>query len=1130
VLNLSSHPSLLAMMLGLPLLSVAGGAESGANSALPARFERDFAPAEGFVRPQERPFRDEVCLNGLWQFQPVPVPPEYRRNQGVPPELATPAPAAWEATPLKIPSPWNVNTWGCGRNAGAGTPHPYRPDSVYYPSYPPAWDGVEMGWLRRTFRAPKEWKNRRVVLHFEAVAGQCQVLVNGRKAGEHFDKFLPFELDITAFVNRGEENELLVGVRHSRLYNKTSARFPKFLAPYPPGSNLEPLVGIWQDVYLLGLPDVRVDDVFVRPLLDQDSLELDVTLRNDTDQVQTVSVGGRVSPWVNLAGKGVAEAPEPKWKLGEAVLTVPAQRVQLKPGQKETVTLAQKAGAKLEPWSPEAPNLYGVVLSVERDGKTVDARYERFGWRQFKIQGRDLLLNGQRVQLFGDLCHPFGPFMMSRRLVWAWYSMIKDFGGNAVRPHANIYPRIYCDVADEMGMLVLDETALFGSSVALNFEEPAAWERFADHYDGLVLRDRNHPSVFGWSFGNELFAIFMYNPMPKEDADRFHGKLSELGQRARRLDPTREWLSCDGDDDLRGTLPVWSKHFGHGLPLEQLPKSLEKPLMVGESGGTYYARPGQLAVFNGERAYESYAGRSEALAIDLYDNLVRMARPRLAYFSASETVWFGLEHLNLGYRDFTRLPTLKDGVFFAKPFAEGKPGMQPERIPPYVTTLNPGWDPELPLYKPLAMFEAMKAALAKDGPKPCPWDHMPKLAARPAAVAPTVDVVAFAGDRSSPLFRRLWGWGVPLTADAKEAARAALLIVDGERLPGASREEARKALEETLARKGTVLFMLRGKTASLEAVARLLPAPLQLTGRTATALAPRDRNAWVAPFGLADLYFAEDNEDRQVLKCGLAGPFVERGAVLLEASNTDWSLFNEQGEDAKCGAVVLYEHLVKPSGAALVEMAHGGGRIVVSAIEYDRASPAYVAFWRKLLTNMGVKMQEPRVRWVLPTAFAADAKAAWRYALDAPPAGWLEPGFDDTAWKSGEAGFGVEVPASRPRTPWTTPDIWLRCAFALAEEDPGQLKLLVHHDEDVEVYLNGVLVLKKGGFTVKYEEFPLSEAGRKALRKGRNVLAVHCHQIAGGQYVDVGIAADPAPPGTDAKEKEHDLLRDGPRE
>ncbi len=158
----------------------------------------------------------------------------------------------------------------------------------------------------------------------------------------------------------------------------------------------------------------------------------------------------------------------------------------------------------------------------------------------------------------------------------------------------------------------------------------------------MVRRDRNHPSVFGWSFGNELFAIFEYNHLSPEDSATAYDRLSALASSVREADPTRAWISCDGDEDLHGSLPVWSKHFGHGLPLDRLPQT-GKPLMVGESGGTYYAKPSQLAEFNGERAYQSYAARNEALGIDVYQNIAKMARPRLAYYSASELAWFGLE-------------------------------------------------------------------------------------------------------------------------------------------------------------------------------------------------------------------------------------------------------------------------------------------------------------------------------------------------------------------------------------------------------------------------------------------------------------------------------------------------------
>jgi beta-galactosidase len=907
----------------------------------------EFAPAEGWVKPTEKPSRQELCLNGAWQFQPVPVPPAFRRGNGEPPALPQPKDGAWDATPLKVPSPWNVNTWGCGRNVGPGTNQPFWPDSVYFPSYPAAWDNVEMGWLRRTFRVPADWTDRRVVLHFEAVAGQCQVWLNGKLAGEHFDKYLPFDLDITSLAKRDGENELLVGVRAHALFDKHSQRYPKMRLPYPCGSATERLTGIWQDVFLLGLPPVRVTDAFVKPLLDQDTLEIAVSVRNDSDREQTVVVGGDIFPWVNEAGTDVQSAPEPRWKLGPTVFTLPTETVSIKSGETVTKVLRERPAGRLKTWAPGAPNLYAAVVKLARDGKTVDSHFTRFGWRQFTIKGRDLQINGQAIQLTGDLLHPFGAFTMSRRYVWAWYKMIQDFGGNSVRPHAQIHPRCYLDLADEMGVVVLDETAIFGSSIALNFEEPVAWQRFADHYDGLVLRDRNHPSVVGWSFGNELFAIFELNAVPKEGADAWYKQLADLGLRARQLDPTRPWISCDGDEDLRGALPVWSKHFGHGTPLDRLPK-VDKPLMVGESGGTYYARPRQLAEFNGARAFESYAGRNEALAIDVYDNIVRMARPRLGYYSASETAWFGVEHLGFGYRDLARLPGKDDGVFFTRPFADGKPGLQPERLAPYVATLNPGWDPALPLYKPLAMFHAQKAALAKDGPQPCAWDHRAKPAAPPAAAAPTpVEKVAFVGLAEGPLGRRLSALGVPLTDNAQP-----FTVVDADKPNAATVAHAKRVLGELHARGGTAMVMMADSAPPAEA----LPGALEVTNRTATALDPDAAHPWTAALALPDLYFAEDGADRFILRHGLAGPLVDEGRVLLRASNTDWSLFNDAPEHAKCAAVVLYEQLRKPSGAALVECAYGQGKLVLCTLDYRNGSRAATALWRRLFTAMGIKL------------------------------------------------------------------------------------------------------------------------------------------------------------------------------
>ncbi len=736
----------------------------------------------------------------------------------------------------------------------------------------------------------------------------------------------------------GKENELLVGVRSHELFNKRSETYPKMIAPYPTGSETARLVGIWQDVSLRALPPVRVADVFVKPLLKVDTLALEVAVRNDSAEPKTVGVGGGITPWINRAGKDIATAPVPAGAYGETVLEIPARDLTVAAGATARIELSVPVNGKLKTWAPGAPNLNGVHVSLTASGKRLDVSTTRFGWREFEIQGKDLLLNGKKIQLAGDLLHPFSPLIMSRRHVWAWYKLVQDFGGNAVRPHAQIHPRHYLELADEMGIVVLDETALFGSSVALNFEEPVAWERFEKHYDGMVLRDRNHPSVFGWSFGNELFAIFHLNNVPAEKASEWYSKLVLLGERARTLDPTRQWISCDGDEDLGGRLPVWSKHFGHGARVDALP-DLEKPLMVGEAGGSYYARPSQLMEFNGHRAFENYQGRSEALGIDVYDNIVQMARPRLSYFSASETAWFGVEHLNFGYRDFTRLPTKEDGIVFTRPYQEGQPGMQIERIPPYVDTLNPGWDPALPLYKPLPMFDAVKAAFAQPQPAASPWSKRDVPAeTKMAPVDATITAVGFIGNKADPLGRRLIDLGLPV-ADGPQT----FTIMD-------AKESSSAALDKVKASGGVVMLMMGDGDPAM------LPSGIELTKREATALVPDPSHPWTSALKLPDLYFAEDGAERFIMRYGIGGKLPTNTRILLQGSNIDWSLFNEAPEYAKCAAVVLYEKLIKPSGAAVVELPWGKGKLIISTLDYRIESSTADEMWRTLFTRAGIKL------------------------------------------------------------------------------------------------------------------------------------------------------------------------------
>ena len=155
----------------------------------------------------------------------------------------------------------------------------------------------------------------------------------------------------------------------------------------------------------------------------------------------------------------------------------------------------------------------------------------------------------------------------------------------------------------------------------------------------------------------------------------------------------------------------------------------------------------------------------------------------------------------------------------------------------------------------------------------------------------------------------------------------------------------------------------------------------------------------------------------------------------------------------------------------------------------------------------------PQVAVVVPTSQAAPIN--WRYTTTAnpPAANWYTPSFNDSAWKQGPAGFGTNPPGVHARTVWSdTPgDIWIRRTFDVPAGKFNDLQFQCYHDEDVEIYVNGVLAAKASGYTSSYDTIPLLPAGRAALHGGANVIAAHCHQTDGGQFLDIGLVNVTAP-------------------
>ncbi len=167
----------------------------------------------------------------------------------------------------------------------------------------------------------------------------------------------------------------------------------------------------------------------------------------------------------------------------------------------------------------------------------------------------------------------------------------------------------------------------------------------------------------------------------------------------------------------------------------------------------------------------------------------------------------------------------------------------------------------------------------------------------------------------------------------------------------------------------------------------------------------------------------------------------------------------------------------------------------VLKIDADRAAEAH----RRL------HLPPPEMKTAVPTS--EEAAQTWRFTLEKPADGWEKPEFDAASWNEGPGGFGTEgTPGSKVRTRWDRPAIWLRRVVDLPAGGLRGPHLVVHHDEDAEVYVNGQLAARLSGYTTGYVLVPVTENAHTALRSGgKTTIAVHCRQTGGGQYIDVGI-------------------------
>jgi beta-galactosidase/beta-glucuronidase len=343
-----------------------------------------------------------------------------------------------------------------------------------------------VGLYRRQFQIPAAWEEQQVFLTFEGVDSAFYVWINGQQVGYSQGAHLPSEFNISAYIRPGQ-NLLAVQVLQ-----------------YSDGSYLEDqdmwrLSGIFRDVYLTARPAVYLQDIDIRPVLDDACLDGVLNVQIDVMNQSGSSVEGYAITTRLLDGEQVV--------LDERMANI---RIAIR-GTAQ-VKLA-KAVANPRKWSAEEPNLYTLLVVLEGpQGDTLETACFAIGFRKIELRDQQLWVNGVSIKLQGVNRHEFDP---DRGHAVTLESMVQDVvlmkqhNINTVRTsHYTNDPR-WLDLCDRYGLYVVDETdiechgfSLVGDADYLA-NHPEWREAFVERGMRMVQRDKNHACVIFWSLGNE---------------------------------------------------------------------------------------------------------------------------------------------------------------------------------------------------------------------------------------------------------------------------------------------------------------------------------------------------------------------------------------------------------------------------------------------------------------------------------------------------------------------------------------------------------------------------------------------------------------------------------------------------
>ncbi len=332
-------------------------------------------------------------LNGLWQYSVLPAPADN-------------PPAAFEGNIL-VPFAIESALSGVGRTVGK--------DSVL--------------WYQRTVALPASFRNNHVLLQFGAVDWQCDVYVNGKKAGTHQGGYDPFSFDISSLLNKKGNQQIAI-----RVWD------PSDDGPQPRGKQVKkpagiwytPVTGIWQTAWLEAVPATYISTTKQTPDIDKKTVQVTASVENIQEGDQLT-----VAAW-----KG-------KEKIAEQTATA---------GKEMALAINNP-----ELWSPQHPFLYDLTLTLNRKGKPVDQVTSYFAMRKISMAPdkngiQRMMLNNEFVFQYGPLDQGWWPDGLytapTDEALKSDIEKTKEMGFNLIRKHVKVEPARWYHYCDQLGMLV----------------------------------------------------------------------------------------------------------------------------------------------------------------------------------------------------------------------------------------------------------------------------------------------------------------------------------------------------------------------------------------------------------------------------------------------------------------------------------------------------------------------------------------------------------------------------------------------------------------------------------------------------------------------------------------------------